>query len=366
MRLTHLSIWAITSVIYSVQVRIIHLKWHVSSKTRHIICLIHHHDRYVDDVDVLLSSALYLLPRHKISFDHDHSINGRRSSSILLICQLTTLSACWDHPSISSSIILLARLLQSKSWAREIFISTAPKWHVCSQQAIILLWPYAPRLLWYISIHEIMSALAHRHIRWLSFASILELKLRELDIHICQVWYWYHLSSSSSISSMTPINSMIAMCYIFKSRVIWKSLNLLKLSNTLLFTTRSQEVVILEDECWFISVSRLHLPLQLVLDMVVSAAFCIKDQPSIYLCLQCALMKVERWCWCIIMSNHFCHTLLRSSYRWLCVLHRESRVNPISNKRCLLCISIVGLPEEQTLEIDTPLWYLHVVLPLFK
>lgn len=60
-------------------------------------------------------------------------------------------------------------------------------------------------------------------------------------------------------------------------------------------------------------------------------------------------MKVERWCWCIIMSNHFCHTLLRSSYCWLCVL----QVNPISNKRCLLCISIVGLPEEQTLEIDT-------------
>jgi len=282
MRLTHLSIWAITSVIYSVQVRIIHLKWHVSSKTRHIICLIHHHDRYVDDVDVLLSSALYLLPRHKISFDHDHSINGRRSSSILLICQLTTLSACWDHPYISSSIILLARLLQSKSWAREIFISTAPKWHVCSQQAIILLWPYAPRLLWYISIHEFMSALAHRHIRWLSFASILELKLRELDIHICQVWYWYHLSSSSSISSMTPINSMVAMCYIFKSRVIWKSL---KLSNTLLFTTRSQEVVILEDECWFISVSRLHLPLQLVLEWLSLPHFVSKiSQVYIFVC----------------------------------------------------------------------------------
>ena len=90
----------------------------------------------------IIPSALYLLPRHKISFDHDHSINGRRSSSILLICQLTTLSACWDHPYISSSIILLDRLLQSsKSWARENFISTAPKWHVCSQQAIILLWP---------------------------------------------------------------------------------------------------------------------------------------------------------------------------------------------------------------------------------
>lgn len=98
-------------------------EWHVSSKTRHIICLIHHHDRCVDDVDVLLSSALYLLPRHKISFDHDHSINGRRSSSILLICQLTTLSACWDHPYISSSIILLARLLQSKSWARDFYLN---------------------------------------------------------------------------------------------------------------------------------------------------------------------------------------------------------------------------------------------------
>ena len=193
--------------------------------------------------------------------------------------------------------------------------------------------------LWHIDISDDCRLLPSSSLSWESWTyTYVKFDIDTISRH------------SSSISSMTPINSMVAMCYIFKSRVIWKSL---KLSNTLLFTTRSQEVVILEDECWFISVSRLHLPLQLVLDMVVSAVLCIKDQPSIYLCLQCALMKVERWCWCIIMSNHFCHTLLRSSYCWLCVLHRESRVNPISNKRCLLCISIVGLPEEQTLEIDT-------------
>ena len=53
MRLTHLSIWAITSVIYSVQVRIIHLSGTCPARRGN--------DRYVDDVDVLLSSALYLL-----------------------------------------------------------------------------------------------------------------------------------------------------------------------------------------------------------------------------------------------------------------------------------------------------------------
>ena len=53
-------------------------------------------------------------------------------------------------------------------------------------------------------------------------------------------------------------------------------------------------------------------------------------------------------------SSHLCHTLLKSPYRWLlCALHQESRVNPISNERRLLCISIVHRSEEQTLEPDT-------------
>ena len=185
----------VISAIYSVQVRIIYFEWHVFSNTTHHMS---HPSLWYWCV-----VALYLLICCLEIHDFPRSLHRWSPVIVYLIdLSINNMSACWDHPYISSNIILLARLLQSKSW----FISTALKWHVCSQQAIILSSIRAVcfdpmsrdcygislsmRLcrLWHIDISDDCRLLPSSSLSWES-----------LTYTYVKFWYWYHLSSSISL-----------------------------------------------------------------------------------------------------------------------------------------------------------------------
>jgi len=203
MRLTHLSIWAYYQCHLFWPSSYHPFEWHVSSKTTHhmshqsswsscwcvvAFCII----PSAETQDFLWSWSLHQWSP-VIVYLIDLSINNTVSMLRSSLSLPTSYCSGWLL-SIKELSVELERFYLN---CPEV-TCLLPTSHHLVHHTSCLLWPYVPRLLWYISIHEIMSALAHRHIRWLSFASIFELKLREFDIHICQVWYWYHLSSSIS------------------------------------------------------------------------------------------------------------------------------------------------------------------------
>lgn len=152
----HVSPSEFISVIYSVQVRIIHLSGTCPAR-QHIICLIY---RWLMMLHYVSAAG------HKISSSPPIiCIVGHRSSYILLICQLTTLSACWVHPlSLPTSTLLVccnqrAELLRV---LREILLNCpevtclfpTSNHLLCSVRAVAI-GPMSRRLLWYNSINEI-------------------------------------------------------------------------------------------------------------------------------------------------------------------------------------------------------------------
>ena len=145
------------------------------------------------------------------------------------------------------------------------------------------------------------------------------------------------------------------MCHIYQ---VQGHLEVSKVEYHLTLYRKTSRSCDMEAECWFMSRSRLHLPLQLSPSSTPwYGCLChiVCQTPAKHISLFAMCLDESREM--ILMhhhSSHLCHTLLKSPYCWLlCALHQESRVNPISNERRLLCISIVHRSEEQTLELDT-------------